>query len=337
MSPSEWPDLAKWWAIANVVSRQKNLYKYFYQSKPSYPICVIAGQAQATYDMRLAIIDNLNDIYDSEIKQQIADIILHQWIMNKTFEHEFDPHHVYPSVELIKVDLGVENLFKPGCTLDRVVSLIHQISARRQDANTKEKARIVNNNLTYGAYLNINITVRIQELIKIAGVKAAAAVIMRYLSVADPLTQSISGIDYILGTFKILNEAFTSPINSHVFDIPDGQFFSEFPDTDGVFGSCGSIFKNALAESRPGNWLVVPPGIPAVITRSVLLFDACMNSVPKTVVYIIYKSFIDILKTSTHICENGIIPIFNNRYMVILSSEKIKVTPNMIRRIRSDL
>lgn len=335
MSPQEWPDLATWWSTADIASQQVNLRKYFYQSKPCDLIRVIAGQAQVTINIRSIIIANLDEIYDAEVKRRITDIILHQWIMNKTFEDTFDPQYIYPDVELIRTDLSSDNLLKVGCSVDNIIDSIKQLISCRHNAGAGEKARVSNNTLIYGQYLEFGTTSRVQELLKIAGTKATASMIMRYVSVGDSMAPITPGIEHVITTFNILNEAFTSPINSCVLNIPDGQFFSEFPDTDGVFGSCGSVFKNALAESRPGNWLVAPPGIPDVIKRSVDLFDKCMSSVAKTVIYIVYKSFLHLVDKSCHLCTNGIHEISCDRYMVVLSSEKISVSHKTIDYIKS--
>ena len=66
----------------------------------------------------------------------------------------------------------------------------------------------------------------------------------------------------------VRNEGFASPFNARLLGKPDGRFFSLFPDTDGVFGSCGSLFLSSR-DRYDGAWSLDPPFIPATMKKTV--------------------------------------------------------------------
>ena len=66
----------------------------------------------------------------------------------------------------------------------------------------------------------------------------------------------------------VRNEGFASPFNARLLGKPEGKFFSAFADTDGVFGSHGSLFR-AEHTDHTGAWCLDPPFLPKTMERTV--------------------------------------------------------------------
>ena len=66
----------------------------------------------------------------------------------------------------------------------------------------------------------------------------------------------------------VRNEGFASPFNARLLGSESGKFFSAFKDTDGVFGSQGSLFQ-ADRRDHPGAWCLDPPFLPKTMQRTV--------------------------------------------------------------------
>ena len=69
-------------------------------------------------------------------------------------------------------------------------------------------------------------------------------------------------------TWGVRNEGFASPFNARLLGSQSGKFFSAFKDTDGVFGSQGSLFQ-AQRSDHPGAWCLDPPFLPKTMQRAV--------------------------------------------------------------------
>ena len=70
----------------------------------------------------------------------------------------------------------------------------------------------------------------------------------------------------------VRNEGFASPFNARMLGKPDGKFFSAFADTDGVFGSQGSLFQ-ARRQDHSGAWCLDPPFLPQTMARTVATIE----------------------------------------------------------------
>ena len=121
----------------------------------------------------------------------------------------------------------------------------------------------------------------IEALIKMRSCTAALAVAVRYAVIASGGQQWGLPRNHVRELHRlhgVRNEAFASPLNSRLLGLPDAHFCSLFPDTDGPFGSLGDFFAVDLAAT-PGNWVVNPPFVEALIERAAArCLDACASA-----------------------------------------------------------
>jgi hypothetical protein len=114
------------------------------------------------------------------------------------------------------------------------------------------------------------LTAATEALVRIGGCTAAVAAALRYAALAPGGQQwglPRAHVQFLYDSFGVRNEAFASPLNSRLLGLPGARFCSLFPDTDGVFGSIGDFFAADMA-ALPGNWVVNPPFVEALLERA---------------------------------------------------------------------
>ena len=106
-------------------------------------------------------------------------------------------------------------------------------------------------------------TPRLVAMAAMAGPAAMVRCCLRYGSMlaASHHWAAPSAVFDALWDLGVRNEGFASPLNSGLFGRADSRFFSLFKDTDGPFGSCGSVFaqSSAALAALPGGWELNPP------------------------------------------------------------------------------
>jgi hypothetical protein len=106
-------------------------------------------------------------------------------------------------------------------------------------------------------------TPRLTEMAAMAGSTAMVRCCLRYGSMlaASHHWAAPTAVFDALWRLGVRNEAFASPLNSGLFGRPSSRYFSLFRDTDGPFGSQGSVFAQSAEElsKYEGGWELNPP------------------------------------------------------------------------------
>ncbi len=142
----------------------------------------------------------------------------------------------------------------------------------------------------------------------------------------------------------VRNEAFASPFNARLLGKEKASFFSLFEDTDGDFGSQGSLFEINSPENYDGDWCFDPPFIEELMEKAVEKINEWKNSNPNINFILIVPDWFTpqlnfdekvLLKENVHYCEglDGVkrpLPVDVGIYLIgdleDFSAEKIKTS-----------
>ena len=131
-------------------------------------------------------------------------------------------------------------------------------------AESKASTAVVETDLGWSAGdFRLTRTPRLTEMAAMAGSTAMVRCCLRYGSMlaASHHWAAPTAVFDALWRLGVRNEAFASPLNSGLFGRPSSRYFSLFRDTDGPFGSQGSVFAQTVDElsKYEGGWELNPP------------------------------------------------------------------------------
>jgi len=232
------------------------------------------------------ILQRLRQAVAEKARAELGNIV-ERWLISSANSNARACVYLHMSLDIgatankkMAAEIAEKKLALPRAAMQLVQQVLDTVSAHRaalQSAADSADAAIVECNGSLSCRLGQSrvefrqpLTAATEALVRLGGGTAAVAAALRYAALAPGGQQwglPRAHVQFLYDSFGVRNEAFASPLNSRLLGLPDARFCSLFPDTDGVFGSIGDFFAVDMA-ALPGNWVVNPPFVEALIERA---------------------------------------------------------------------
>ena len=224
------------------------------------------------------ILSNASNILDS-LSPDLVEVVLENAVMHRLLHSDMPMvPTLFAQVDHEALSHGYEAVgFSPTDEQTRLLIELFQQDWPVNGPSPLPKPRLTADFLEFGEFQQALVT-PVQRLLDEARTRYAedkaleyvARCALRYASIYAK-TRHIGppqGVYDDFYTWGVRNEGFASPFNARLLGTPSGKFFSAFKDTDGVFGSQGSLFQ-ADRSDHPGAWCLDPPFLPKTMQRAV--------------------------------------------------------------------
>ena len=285
MDLSEWPDLADWWKVAEqLIKIHPNLQELFHPTITDVArVDADSAQLRITNDIRSTIVGcaKSNKHLNHHMRATI-DMVLLKWItamssMKPNAAEWASVYRLTNESDHINIKLAQE-IFNARITdsYRLAESLVGKFLALIKNRlgkiprPTRATFDCRDGILSYGSHFTVPVTSKTDELVQIGGCQATVEMMLRYsiLSAGPSSNQLLipaNHANYLHTTCGVRNEGFVSPATARFIgdEYKDARYFSQFADTDAVFGSAGEFFHvtediKSIPEKYPGNWVIGP-------------------------------------------------------------------------------